>query len=206
MVSGNGLSLDIVGRGINAVGESPGIMRFLVLSCSLSENSRSRRMAEVVRNDLDDAGEEVDFVDLRHHALPFCDGGAAYGDPAVAPIAERVKRADGIILAGPIYNYDYNAAAKNVVEMTGSGSWSGKVVGFIAAAGGQGSYLSVLPLANSLMADFRCVIVPRFVYADGSAFGDDGELDNEEVRERIRSLGVDLVGFTQGLAGVLENR
>ena len=34
------------------------------------------------------------------------------------------------------------------------------------------SYMSVMAYANSLMLDFRCVIIPRFVYATGSAFAE----------------------------------
>jgi FMN reductase len=37
-----------------------------------------------------------------------------------------------------------------------------KVVGFLCAAGGKSSYMSVMRLANSLMLDFRCLIIPHF--------------------------------------------
>ena len=48
--------------------------------------------------------------------------------------ADRARRAaDAILLAVPIYNYDVNAAAKNLVEHTGS-AWENKIVGFLAAA------------------------------------------------------------------------
>jgi FMN reductase len=83
-----------------------------------------------------------------------------------------VTAADAIILATPIYNYDANAVAKNFVELTGKG-WENKVVAFLCVAGGEKSFMSVMPLANSLMLDFRCVIVPRFVYATGAAFTGD---------------------------------
>ena len=42
-------------------------------------------------------------------------------------------------------------------------AFTGKPVGFVCAAGGRSSYMAVLGLANSLMLDFRCLIVPRFV-------------------------------------------
>lgn len=160
-------------------------------------------IATLVRQDIEDAGEEVDWLDLVEHPLPFCDGGAAYGDPRVAPAAAKVKAADGILVAGPIYNYDYSSAVKNLIEMTGADCWSGKVVGFLAAAGGASSYLSVLSLANSLMVDFRCVIIPRFVYTDGSSFGQAGTLENEGIRDRIRGLAKDLVAFSEGLQEAL---
>ncbi|MFP4352425.1 MAG: NADPH-dependent FMN reductase [Puniceicoccaceae bacterium] len=177
-------------------------MRYLVISSSLSEKSRSRRLADLALRNLRTAGQPADWLDLREHPLPLCDGGAAYGNPGVAPVAARIRQADGILLASPIYNYDLNAAAKNLVEMTGADCWSGKVVGFLAAAGGAGSYLSVFPLANSLMADFRCVVIPRFVYAVGSSFDADGNLVDEALALRVARLSRDVVGFAEGLAGV----
>ncbi len=178
-------------------------MQYLVVSCSLNENSRSRRLALMARESLAGAGESVDWLDLAEHPLPLCDGGAAYGDPRVPPVAAKVKAADGILVAGPIYNYDFNAAAKNLVELTGASCWAGKVVGFLAAAGGAGSYLSVLPLANSLMADFRCVVIPRFVYAERRLFDEQGDLADEAVRTRVIRLTRDLVAFTAGLKDAL---
>ena len=74
-----------------------------------------------------------------------------------------------MVVATPIYTYDANAAVKNLVELTGVG-WENKAAGFLCASGGSSSYMSIMALANSLMLDFRCVIVPRFVYATGSAF------------------------------------
>ncbi|MDP6500219.1 MAG: hypothetical protein QF847_03295 [Candidatus Marinimicrobia bacterium] len=61
-----------------------------------------------------------------------------------------------------MYNYDVNAAAKNLLELTGSG-WNEKTVGFICNAGGDKSYMSVMSFANSLMLDHRCKIIPCFV-------------------------------------------
>ena len=118
---------------------------------------------------------------MRESPLPMCDGGPAYQHENVAPLAAAISQADPILLAVPVYNYDANAAAKNLIELTGR-AWTGKVVGFLCAAGGQGSYMSVMSLANSLMLDFRCLIVPRFVYATGDHFNEDGSLNESIVR------------------------
>jgi FMN reductase len=42
-------------------------------------------------------------------------------------------------------------------------------------------------LVNSLMLDFRCLIIPRFVYATARDFAEH-ELISTEVKERIREL------------------
>jgi FMN reductase len=97
-------------------------------------------------------------------------------------------------MAVPIYNYDVNAAAKNLVELTGR-SWTDKVVGFLCAAGGRSSYMAVMGVANSLMLDFRCLIIPRFVYADGSAFAGDG-ISDEKVQERVQELAETAIKLT----------
>jgi NAD(P)H-dependent FMN reductase len=108
-------------------------------------------------------------VDLREFVLPLCDGESAYGHPHVATLAAAIRASRVIVIATPIYNYDANAAAKNLLELTGS-SWENKIVGFLCAAGGGSSYMSIMGLANSLMLDYRCLIIPRFVYAQGADF------------------------------------
>ena len=97
----------------------------------------------------------------------------------------------------PIYNYDINAAAKNLIELTGR-NWLGKVVGFACAAGGQGSYMSIMSVANSLMLDFRCHIVPRFVYSTGSAF-QGNSITDPEIHERTKELSDDICRITEAL-------
>ncbi len=128
----------------------------------------------------------VTLLDLRDTPLPLCDGGPAYEHPNVARVAELLAGADAVLVATPIYNFDASAAVKNLIELTGSG-WEDKVIGFLCAAGGASSYMSIMSLANSLMLDFRCVIVPRFVYATSDAFAD-GSIADEEVGQRVAEL------------------
>lgn len=178
-------------------------MKTLVISCSHNPKSRSNILAQEALNDLRSDGCESEWIDLAKTELPFCDGAHSYGHENVAPVSEKIRQANGILLAAPVYNYDLNAAAKNLLELTGR-NWTGKIVGFACAAGGHGSFMSIMPFANSLMLDFRCVIVPRFVYATGSAFAD-GKVTDPEVRQRVRGLASDLVNFSRGLNGHTES-
>src|SRR6185369_16964444 len=142
--------------------------KYLVISSSLNPGSNSRLLAKAATESLSKKAD-AELLDLRDYPLPLCDGGEAYGDANVRILSEKIKNADGILVAVPIYNWDVSAAAKNLVELTGK-AWENKTVGFLCAAGGKFSYMSVMSFANSLMLDFRCLIVPRFVYADGSQF------------------------------------
>jgi len=131
-------------------------------------------------------GHEVELISLKQYPLPFCDGEKAYADPNVAILAEKIVMSQGVLLACPIYNYSINSALKNLIELTGQ-NWQEKVVGFLCAAGGSNSYMSIMGMANSLMLDFRCLILPKFVYATGDSFDAD-RINDENVEQRIIEL------------------
>ncbi len=173
-------------------------MNYLVVSCSLNPESRSKLLGLSIKENIESKGENVKFLDLAEKQIPFCDGDQAYSDPITAELGGCISSADGIILCVPVYNYDVNAAAKNLIELTGR-NWMGKVVGFACAAGGKGSYMSVMSVANSLMLDFRCHIVPRFVYALGDAFQGNAITD-PEVTERVQELSEEMIRVSASLA------
>src|SRR5712672_2064188 len=170
---------------------------YLVLTTSGNPDSNSRRMAQIAFDWLKKAKLSCQWLDISKLDLPLCDADACYNHPAAQKLTAAVKKADGIIVATPVYNYDVAAAAKNMVELTGS-AWEDKVVGFLCAAGGMGSYMSVMSFANSLMLDFRCVIIPRFVFATSESFDGDKLTDKKVVR-RIETLADELVRFTKAL-------
>ena len=173
-------------------------MRQLILSCSLSRKSRSAILAGALSEQIAALGDEVELLDLREMQVPFCDAEASFGHPDAVRLRQAVEQASAVVLATPIYNFEVGGATRNVVAMVGQ-SFTGKVVGFACAAGGQGSYMAIMGLANSLMLDFRCVVVPRFVYVTNKEF-DGAELRDDQVRERIVELAAELHRFGTALA------
>ncbi len=154
---------------------------YLIITTSLRPGSHSRLLGRFLATEL--AGE---LLDLREFPLPLCDGDTAYDDPNVEKLSAKITAARVIVLAVPIYNYDGNAAAKNLIELTGS-AWEDKIVGFACAAGGQTSYMSIMGLASDLMLDFRCIVLPRFVYATGGDF-DGGQITSPKIQQRLKEL------------------
>ena len=174
----------------------------LVVSSSLNPASRSHRLAVAAAGALEDLGATRDLLDLREWDLPICDGKDCYEHPAIGPLTERVAAAAAILVASPVYNYDLNAAVKNFLELTGS-AWGAKPVGFLCAAGGQRSYMSPIGFANSLMFDYRCHVIPRYVYATKDDFTA-GREPSDELAGRIRQLArsaVDLASALRWIAG-----
>ncbi|HEX4139530.1 MAG TPA: NAD(P)H-dependent oxidoreductase, partial [Candidatus Methylacidiphilales bacterium] len=93
---------------------------YLIISSSLRGASLSRIMAEALREAYGRLGASTALIDLREFVLPLCDGGSAYDHEHVTTLTALIKAARVIIVATPIYNFDANAAAKNLVELTGS--------------------------------------------------------------------------------------
>ena len=130
--------------------------------------------------------KDAKIIDFKNLAFPFCDGDKCYDDPIVDQLKKSISSANSILIASPIYNYDFNAALKNLIELTGR-SWTDKLVGFISSAGGISSYMAPMSFINSLMLDFRCLIIPRFVYADKTCFLENGQM-NDEIKNRLEEL------------------
>jgi len=166
--------------GISADPRPPSVV---ILSCSLNPTSKSHKLALVARAFLRDRTVPVELVDLAEHDLPRCGGASSVDHPSVQPRAGIIDAAGAILVSSTVYNYDLNAAAKNLMELTGS-SWTDKPVGFLCAAGGKASYMSPIGFANSLMFDFRCLIIPRFVYGTTDDFTEADE-PGSEIRERV---------------------
>ena len=169
-------------------------MSYLVISTSLREGSRSKIMAKALAENVKDS----EFFDLKKKPLPMCDGDKCYDLPEVIDFRGKVKNAKGIIMAIPIYNFNVSSGAKNVIELGGKMLYD-KVFGFICAAGGKSSYMSVMSFANSLMIDYRCFIIPKFVYALKNDFDGD-KITSPEIKQRINQLGQDLIRISEALS------
>ena len=171
--------------------------KHIVISTSGNPDSNSRRMGRAAFAHLQKKKIDCDWVDIREMDLPLCDADKCYGMPGSKQLSEAIQHADGILIAAPVYNYDVAAAAKNMIELTGS-AWEDKIVGFLCAAVGHGSYMSVMAYANSLMLDFRCVIIPTFAFATSHAFNGE-RINDQKINERIKQVADELVRFTKAL-------
>lgn len=160
--------------------------------------SRSSRMADVAYEELKKSGVDVELINFVNLDLPICDGNKCFEHAQVQELAAKVKAADGVLIALPVHNYNVAASAKNLTEILTVDAWSQKTIGFIVAAGGDYSYLAVMSLATSFMVDYRCTIIPRFVYASFKDFEQDKAVSEGTIK-RIHGLCEDVMSYTQAL-------
>ena len=118
-------------------------MNIAVISCSLHPLSRSYVMARHIIGEIESLGSTVQLHDLRHYNIELRDVNSGRKNNQIQEFVGDIQTASAVILAVPIYSFYANAAAKNLIELTG-GAWNEKVVGFICAAGGRSSYMPIV--------------------------------------------------------------
>lgn len=176
-------------------------MNYVIISTSLNPKSNGRILAKEMEKRLVAQNHKVTFIDIQDYNLPICSGKSCDSHKEVQKIMPIIEKADGILFAAPIYNYNVAASSKNFLELTGK-AWSQKVVGILAAAGGDMSYLAPMPIITSLMIDYRCYLVPRYVYATGKAFNEEQtQVTNEKVHERLDGLAEEFIMLSEALKG-----
>ena len=168
-------------------------MRFAVISTSLNPHSKSILLAQILAGEISKFGHEVDLIDLRETPLPLCDGAGSFENETVKQLKTRLEHANGLLIAAPIYNWDVGAVTKNLIELVG-GAFENKVVGIACAAGGSNAFMAPLGLLNSLMLDFRTVVVPRYVYAA------DNQIDSPQIAARLSQLATMVIQLTTALS------
>ena len=161
-------------------------MTILIISSSLTETSTPITLSQAASEVLTTHSIKHNHIILKDFPLPLCGTPESFNNKHAKALETRIQEASGIILSTPIYNYNCNAVAKNMIELTGS-AWKHKCVGFLCAAGGEKSYMSIMPIANSLMLDFRCLIIPSFVYASSQDVRK-GTIHNPDIIKRIETL------------------
>jgi NAD(P)H-dependent FMN reductase len=157
----------------------------LIIATSLDEDSRSQKLARELQTIATAKGISTELLDLRQMPLPLAGSAASWEDPNTKTVKALLQKYKRFVFAVPIYNYDVNAAAKNLLELAGKGL-EGSVVGLVCAAGGKSSYMAPLGLMNSLMLDFRVWVAPRYVYATEPDWR--GNTISSELNTRLSTL------------------
>lgn len=173
-------------------------MSIIIINTTLNAHSKSNCLAQTLHTMIQDEGYRSEYIVLANHPIPVCDGGPSFSDANVTLLKEKIERANGIILASQIYNYDFTSEAKSLIEHTGS-AWKDKPVGFVCSAGGLRSYMAPMGFANHLMLDFRCLINPRYVYATTEDYDERG-VTNPEIQTRLQDLAKSHIRLVEALS------
>jgi FMN reductase len=174
------------------------MVKIVGITGSLREGSYSVLALKEAANRIKALGAEAEIIELKDLQLPFCDGGDEYPDyPDVEILREKVKAADGLILATPEYHGSVSGVLKNALDLMSFEHLSGKVAGLISVLGGQSNSNAL----NDLRVIIRWVhgwVIPEQVAIGQAwqAFDSEGKLTDEKLAKRFDSFAQSLVDNT----------
>jgi len=107
--------------------------KVLIISTSLRNNANSEILAREMEKGAKEAGNEVEFVTLKNKEINFCKGcmacqkiGRCVIDDDVNPILEKMKNAEVIVWATPVYYYEMSGQMKTLIDRANSLFATGK--------------------------------------------------------------------------------
>lgn len=164
---------------------------------SLREESYTRASLRVA---LDAAGQypgvETDLIDLREFDLPVYDGDD--GDAGDAePLRKRVAAADAILVGTPVYHGSYSSTLKTALDYCGFDEFDGKTVGLLAVAGGSFPTATLDHLRSVMRALNAWVLPHQAALPRVRSHFEDGELVNDDLRDRVEVLGERAVEYAR---------
>ena len=140
--------------------------------------------------------------------LPFFNKDLERNLPAsIRAFKETIEKSDALFFVTPEYNYSISGVLKNAIEWgsrpSGENSWEGKPAAIMGASSGpRGTARAQLHL-RQIFVDLGIIAVVETEVLIGNAaqkFDKDGNLIDDDTKERIRKLLVALVNVTRKLS------
>jgi chromate reductase, NAD(P)H dehydrogenase (quinone) len=187
-------------------------LRILTIPGSLRKESYNRKLLKLAETYLEQAGVEIDRLDLKDYPLPPYDGDveADQGLPQNAwTIKARIAACHGIIIASPEYNYGIPGTLKNVIDWTsrgGSNAWLGKIVGMMGASNGPVGTWRMMPLLRASLSGLQSLVIPQQVNVREAAkvWNQQGELIDEKLPEIVEKFVKAFLNTTERMKGDLK--
>ncbi|TKY49676.1 NADPH:quinone oxidoreductase [Spatholobus suberectus] len=154
------------------------------------------------------AGVQIEYIDIS--ALPFLntdlekDGSCP---PEVEAFRQKILAADSILFASPEYNYSVTGPLKNAIDWASRppNVWAGKPAAIVSTGGGHGGGKSQYHLRQiGVFLDIHFINKPEFflnAFQPPPKFNSDGDLIDEEAKNRLKEILLSLKAFTLRLQG-----
>jgi len=161
---------------------------------SLRDESATRVALERALAAAEDSGATTELLDLREYDLPVFDADdREVGD---APeLTRRVRAADAVVLATPMYHGSYSSVLKTALDYCGFDEFEDKTVGLLAVAGGSFPITALEHLRSVCRALDAWVLPYQAAVPRASDAVEDGGFTDEDLAERVAVLGRRVVKY-----------
>ena len=170
------------------------------LGGSIARISRSRAALTLALEGAQDAGAEIELLDIRALNLPMFDPDSSVTTEAAIRLIETCYGADGMVWSSPLYQGTVSGAFKNALDwlhVLGQRDppfLHDTVIGLISAAGGSQGLQATETMGFSVRA-LRGWAVPYVVPVATASrvFDAEGRVRDETVERQLRTLGGEVV-------------
>ncbi|SNZ04146.1 NAD(P)H-dependent FMN reductase [Natronoarchaeum philippinense] len=161
---------------------------------SLREESYTRTALGVALDAAGRAGATTELLDLRALDLPVFDADAQ--DAGDAPeLTRAVREADAVLLGTPMYHGSYSSVLKTALDYCGFDEFEDKTIGLLAVSGGRFPVTALDHLRSVCRALDAWVLPYQAVVPQAYQAIEDGDVTDEELRERVETLGRRVVQY-----------
>jgi FMN reductase len=157
----------------------------LTISSSLSPSSRSKVLAKYAHEELGRMEVESQFLDLADYDIQIYP--RSENDPTLRRLVEVFERADGYVIASPVYNWHNAASVTNFLHyaLDPEGGRRYRPFLLLAGAGSSRSHLACDGLTRTLTSEIHAIqIGPPIVGAGDEVDKETGWID-ESLEQRI---------------------
>ena len=174
--------------------------KVMIISTSLRNNANSEILAHETERGARDSGHEVEFVTLKDKEINFCRGclacqklGKCVIDDDANEITLKMKDADVIVWATPIYYYEMSGQMKTLIDRANSLFATGKnfsetYVITTSADSSKGVIQTVLNGINGWVACFSDLELKGYLEAGGLDNPND-VLNRNDLLEQAYNMG-----------------
>lgn len=171
-------------------------MRVLAFSGSLRTGSWNTKLVQLAVKELESRGVKVDLWDFKAANIPIYDPDTSDTNPppAMVDFKQRVRAADGLLIASPEYNYSIPGALKNLIDFASrppkENPFRGKVGAQLGATPGPGGTLQGQVMLRHVLIGLQCISVPgSFTLSHANeAFDESGALKEERQQKQLATF------------------
>jgi NAD(P)H-dependent FMN reductase len=172
----------------------PDSKHIVALCGSQRDGSHTRQALERALAAAEAEGATTDLVDLTALDLPVFDPDRSDAGDATE-LRRRVRNADGVLLGSPMYHGSYSSVLKTALDYCGFDEFEETTVGLLVVSGG-GFPTPALEHLRSVSRALDAWVLPHQVaIPNAHSIFEDGHLTDEDLLERIETLGSDLVEY-----------
>ena len=164
----------------------------------------------------DEAGAEVELLDLRQLRLPMYEPGRPLDDhdPEVWRFIEAVRRADALVLSTAAYHGRLDGVTKSALDSTQFVEGNervyleGRALGLISTAGDNRAAANTTDAMVHIVHALRDIVAPQMMLIGGAwkRFADEWNVTEEGCGRRLDRLGRLVVDIAEALTRGLKDR